>query len=199
VNDFITQMPSIIQEAAKSNLGIFALMTIAVSFLAFYFFRQSSEKAKIFIFVLMLLGMGSFGYAMFHNKHNPKEKSINIEGTWFTPYKDLIYKIKQDGNRYSWSILGKGVMGNGKIIGNTLISNIEGKEITYMAQKTDSERNPLVLSTTVPEYATIILFRSCNDFKSFINKLANESPEDKILIHNFMQSLPNPTCPNVKL
>jgi len=59
--------PSIIAEAAKSPLGIFALMVFALSVLGFVFFRKSSERTRTAIFILMFLGVASFGYATFRS------------------------------------------------------------------------------------------------------------------------------------
>lgn len=41
------KLPDIIKEAAKSNLGILALMSIALSVLAYFFFASASEKVKV--------------------------------------------------------------------------------------------------------------------------------------------------------
>jgi len=57
-------IPEIITAAAKSTLGIFALMIIAIAILAFYFFRKSKDNIKVLIFLAMLLGVGLFGYAI---------------------------------------------------------------------------------------------------------------------------------------
>ena len=59
--------PSVIAEAAKSPLGIFALMILALSVLGFVFFRRSSEKTRTAIFILMFVGVASFGYATFRS------------------------------------------------------------------------------------------------------------------------------------
>ena len=57
--------PEIIGQAAKSPLGIFALMILALSVLGFVFFRQSSERTRTAIFALMFIGVAAFGYATF--------------------------------------------------------------------------------------------------------------------------------------
>jgi hypothetical protein len=56
-------IPQIIEQAAKSNLGIFALMVIALSILAFLFFRQASQTIRVFIFLLLFAGAACFGFA----------------------------------------------------------------------------------------------------------------------------------------
>ena len=65
MDKLIESAPNIIGQAAKSPLGIFALMILALSVLGFFFFRNSSERTRTAIFVLMLVGVASFGYATF--------------------------------------------------------------------------------------------------------------------------------------
>ena len=61
----IDKLPEIIREAAQSNLGILALLSIALSVLAYLFFAKSSEKIKVGIFALLFFGVIGFGSAMF--------------------------------------------------------------------------------------------------------------------------------------
>jgi hypothetical protein len=62
--DFAAHLPAIIAEAAKSPLGLLALMIISLSILGFYFFREASEKARIGIFVMLFLGVAAFGVSV---------------------------------------------------------------------------------------------------------------------------------------
>jgi len=48
-------MPEIISAAAQTPLGIFALLLILISGLAYCFFRKSSEKIKTFIWIILLV------------------------------------------------------------------------------------------------------------------------------------------------
>ena len=57
--------PEIIREAAKSPLGLFALMILVLAILGFFFFREASERTRIAIFALMFTGVVSFGIAIF--------------------------------------------------------------------------------------------------------------------------------------
>ena len=59
----IEHMPAIIEQAAKSPLGLFALMVIALSILGFFFFRGATERTRIAMFVLLFVGVASFGVA----------------------------------------------------------------------------------------------------------------------------------------
>jgi len=58
-------LPQIITAAAQSHLGILALLSVALSFLAYVFFARASEKVRVGIFVLLFLGVLGFGAAMF--------------------------------------------------------------------------------------------------------------------------------------
>jgi len=59
------QLPQIISAAAQSYLGTLALLSVALSVLAYFFFAKASEKVKVGIFVLLFLGVLGFGAAMF--------------------------------------------------------------------------------------------------------------------------------------
>lgn len=61
----IERLPEVITAAAQSYLGILALLSVALSVLAYFFFAQASEKVKVGIFVLLFLGVLGFGGAMF--------------------------------------------------------------------------------------------------------------------------------------
>lgn len=63
MDELVGQAPAILAEAAKSALGVFALMIMALSIIGFFFFRQSSERTRVWVFVLMFLGVASFGVA----------------------------------------------------------------------------------------------------------------------------------------
>lgn len=52
--------PQLIAEAAKSSLGLAALMVIVLAALGFFFFRSASEKVRVAIFILLLAGTAGF-------------------------------------------------------------------------------------------------------------------------------------------
>lgn len=58
-------LPDIIKAAAQSQLGILALLVVAISLLAYVFFAKASEKSRLGVFVLLFLGVVGFGVAMF--------------------------------------------------------------------------------------------------------------------------------------
>jgi TolA-binding protein len=59
------QAPKIIEEAAKSPLGLLALMIIALSVLAFLFFRQVSPHIRVGMFLVVFLGFVLLGAALY--------------------------------------------------------------------------------------------------------------------------------------
>jgi len=69
MDKLMESLPEIITAAAQSHLGILALLSIALSILAFFFFAKASEKVKVGIFVMLFLGVVAFGVAMFHATH----------------------------------------------------------------------------------------------------------------------------------
>lgn len=65
MSDLSANLPQIISAAAQSHLGILALLSIALSVLAYFFFSAASEKVKVGIFGMLFLGVMGFGFAMF--------------------------------------------------------------------------------------------------------------------------------------
>lgn len=56
--------PAIIAEAAKSPLGILALLCLLLAVLTYLFFRRSSDKIKIVIFIPLFCGVCGFAFAV---------------------------------------------------------------------------------------------------------------------------------------
>ncbi len=65
MDELIEGLPEIINAAAQSYLGTFALLSVALSVLAYFFFAKASDKVKVGIFVLLFLGVLGFGGAVF--------------------------------------------------------------------------------------------------------------------------------------
>jgi hypothetical protein len=65
MDKLIESLPEIITAAAQSYLGILALLSVSLSVLAYFFFAKASEKVKVGIFVLLVVGVFGFGGAMF--------------------------------------------------------------------------------------------------------------------------------------
>jgi len=57
--------PKIIEQAAKSPLGLFALMILVLAVLGYFFFKESSEITRLIIFIMMFSGVCIFGFAIF--------------------------------------------------------------------------------------------------------------------------------------
>lgn len=73
MDNLLSSITQIISAAAQSQLGLFALLAIALSLLAYTFFSAASERARIGIFTLLFLGVAAFGVAMFQE---PKMKAM---------------------------------------------------------------------------------------------------------------------------
>ena len=56
-------IPEIINAAKSSNLGILALIILALAVVGLHFFRNSGMPYRLAVFVLMLAGAAVFGYA----------------------------------------------------------------------------------------------------------------------------------------
>jgi hypothetical protein len=70
-------LPEIINAAAQSPLGTLALLSVALSVLAYFFFAKASEKVKVGIFVLLFLGVLGFGGAIFRESVSPQPTSLS--------------------------------------------------------------------------------------------------------------------------
>lgn len=57
-------LPDIIKAAAQSQLGILALLVVALSMLAYVFFAKATVKVRVGIFVLLFAGVIGFGVAV---------------------------------------------------------------------------------------------------------------------------------------
>lgn len=64
MNEFFSNAPDIIREASQSPLGVLSLMILVLAVLGVLFFRRASERTRVTIFVLMFLGVASFGIAI---------------------------------------------------------------------------------------------------------------------------------------
>lgn len=57
-------LPQIIAEAAKSTLGIFALMLCILGWTGIVYFRKSADRIRVSMFLLMFAGVAGFGFAL---------------------------------------------------------------------------------------------------------------------------------------
>ena len=60
MDKILSAAPELIAEAAKSTLGLAALMVIVLAALGFFFFKSASEKARVGIFLALLAGTAGF-------------------------------------------------------------------------------------------------------------------------------------------
>ena len=71
MSELSSNLPQIITAAAQSLLGILALLALALSVLAYFFFANASEKVKVGIFAMLFVGVTGFGMAMFGSQSAP--------------------------------------------------------------------------------------------------------------------------------
>lgn len=65
MDQLFKSLPDIIKAAAQSQLGILALLVVALSILAYVFFAAAAVRVRVGIFVLLFAGVIAFGIAMF--------------------------------------------------------------------------------------------------------------------------------------
>lgn len=73
VGDLSANLPQIISAAAQSQLGILALLVVALAVLAYFFFSTASENVRVGIFAMLFLGVIGFGVAMFRTPQSTEE------------------------------------------------------------------------------------------------------------------------------
>lgn len=98
MDNLTEHLPEIITAAAQSYLGTLALLSVALSLLAYFFFAKASEKARIGIFVLLFLGVLGFGGAMFRVSANAaiSPKPVSATPTLSDEAKALLKEAAQD-------------------------------------------------------------------------------------------------------
>lgn len=141
MDQLVGQAPAIIAEAAKSALGIFALMIMALSVIGFMFFRTSSERTRIAIFALMFLGVASFGVATVRSTSQragvapATVDAVAIAGDWAG---EVTYSW---GDRYeetfSFRVQGSRLVGTAsylRVPRGIVDGNLDGNHISFYVQ-----------------------------------------------------------------
>lgn len=103
MKDLFEHLPLLIREAAVSPLGIFALMIILLSIISFFFFHKSSEKVKLTIFSVLLLGTIAFAFAI----SSSRETIVDYSGA--QQYEDVTTPVTPEQleshlDRWTWSM-----------------------------------------------------------------------------------------------
>jgi hypothetical protein len=98
MDNLTEHLPEIITAAAQSYLGTLALLSVALSVLAYFFFAKASEKARIGIFVLLFLGVLGFGGAMFRVSASAttSPKPADVKTTLSDEANTLLKEVAQD-------------------------------------------------------------------------------------------------------
>jgi hypothetical protein len=66
MKELIDQAPEIIKEAAQSPLAMIALMILALAVLAWFFFKNAPYQIKLWVFLLLFVGVAGFTAAAIH-------------------------------------------------------------------------------------------------------------------------------------
>ncbi len=67
VKEIVPQLPIIISESSKSDLGILSLSIILIAFIAYLFFKEATERTKIFVFLCLFGGLVTYGITIKRN------------------------------------------------------------------------------------------------------------------------------------
>ncbi len=183
MNPLLNQnISEIIAEAAKSRLGILALMIIILSMLAFYFFRNSSNKYKFTVFLFLFSGVFLFGYVVTKsdtNANNHKDDIIatleNVglyrneyeeDGTW------SYYDPKINGQERFW--IGLKIIANQDVTIHTFaIGHLEFGSF-YIGYSFQKQTDELTLSSGQSEWVAIPV--ELNEWQKFARILSHEAP-----------------------
>jgi hypothetical protein len=66
LQDIIRNAPDIIREAARSSLGLAALIILALAIIGVIFFKKEEVRLKTLMYILMFIGFIVLGYAFSH-------------------------------------------------------------------------------------------------------------------------------------
>jgi hypothetical protein len=81
MDKIVEHLPAIITAAAQSFLGTFALLSVVLAVLAYFFFAKAREKVKVGIFVLLFVGVLGFAAAMFRESAGASISSQPVAST----------------------------------------------------------------------------------------------------------------------
>lgn len=110
MDQLIKSLPDIIKAAAQSQLGILALLVVALSVLAYFFFAKSAMKFRVGIFVLLFAGAVGFGVAMFRASDSAAPSAAAKPGALSKEARSLLVAVAADpSGRILYEKYGAGV------------------------------------------------------------------------------------------
>ena len=74
--------PEVIEAASKSTLGIFSQMIAILGVVALAFFRNSSVPVRMSIFLALLIGVSSYGYALVEAERKISKPKLDKAVVW---------------------------------------------------------------------------------------------------------------------
>ena len=81
MDQLFKSLPDIIKAAAQSQLGILALLVVALSILAYVFFAKATVDVRVGIFVLLFAGVLGFGVAVLRASDPKPPPALNSGAT----------------------------------------------------------------------------------------------------------------------
>lgn len=90
----------------------------------------------------------------------PTPVVINVDGYWQTNLPPLQYLLIQNGESYTWQVVGAPDIGTGRIQGNTIISQVGGRDVTSYVSAWLPDGRPSELKSNDPQFSNLILYRS---------------------------------------
>lgn len=92
--EIVTAAPNIIEAAAKSPLGIFALLVLILGFLAYVYFKNATVRVKATIFCALLLGVFLYGFSL--SIEARRDTAITIRGLVFDEKSSGLENVQVD-------------------------------------------------------------------------------------------------------
>jgi hypothetical protein len=81
MDQLFKSLPDIIKAAAQSQLGILALLVVALSILAYAFFAKAPQKIRVGIFTLLFAGVVAVGVAMFRSSGGGMSPAASVSAS----------------------------------------------------------------------------------------------------------------------
>ncbi|MEK6647080.1 MAG: hypothetical protein AABY84_10455 [Candidatus Firestonebacteria bacterium] len=178
---FNQNISEIIAEAAKSRLGILALMIIILSILAYYFFRNAPNKYKFIVFIFLFSGVFLFGYVVTKSDIKGSNQTEDIIATIENVglYRDEYegetwaeYDPKINGQKRFW--IGVKIKANQNLTIQTFaIGHLEFHTF-YIGYSPQTYTHGLTLFSGQSEWVAIPV--ELNDWQKYAKILSHETP-----------------------
>ena len=96
-------LPKIIKEAAGSDLGIWALIILALSIIGYLFFYKDHPKIKFLVFTMLFIGFGLFGYSISKVKELKPPQPIPTISELTSPKNSKAHDLLKEADQFSFN------------------------------------------------------------------------------------------------